>query len=247
MAARYTYTYGDGPGGSSCLRIGLTALPCSGVALRLSAVIDCTPGKDRMPPVTVDFLKNLPLQQREAEAPAAVAAQVTTGRFTCSSGDFLLVSQIQRVEAMVAAAGLPRECALSVEEFFRLSASNAVNTFYKAMAITVEAGALGSIVVDEHQHEHEELPPGAVVGECAICYNEYLVGGATSVKLLCGHTFHRRCMDRWTAVNRTCPYCRAPVPEEKQDCWDEDDYCDDSVSEYDEEDDGASTVPGRPQ
>lgn len=162
-----------------------------------------------MPPVTIDFLnKNLP-QQSEAEAPApapasAVAAQEVTGSFTCNSGDFVLFSQLQRVEEMVAAAGLPRECALSVEQFFNLSASHATNS-YKAMAITVEAGAPGSILVDEYEYEDEEVPPGAVVGECAICYKEYLVGGATSVKLPCGHTFHHKCLDRWTAVNRTCP------------------------------------------
>ena len=92
------------------------------------------------------------------------------------------------------------------------------------MAITVEAGAPGSIVVDEDEDEDEdeEVLPGAVVGECAICYKEYLVGGATSVKLPCSHThtFHRKCLDRWTAVNRTCPCFRAPVPEE-QEYWDE--------------------------
>jgi len=228
------YTYGKGPGGNSCLSIGLTALPCPGVALRLNTVIDCTPGKDRMPPVTIDFLKNLP-QQSEAEAPASAVAnaQQVTGRFTCNSGDFVLFSQLQRVEEMVATAGLPRECAPSVEEFFNLSASHATNSFYKAMTITVEAGAPGSIVVDEYEDEkEEELPPGADVGECAICYKEYLVGGATSVKLPCSHThtFHRKCLDRWTAVNRTCPCCRAPVPEE-QDYWYEDDF-DDSGSEY---------------
>lgn len=252
MAPRYTY--GEGPSGSSCLSIGLTALPCPGVALRLSTVIDCAPGKDRMPPVTIDFLKNPPPQlQSEAddtEAPEpAPASAVVAVQFTCNSGDFVLFSQLERVEAMVAAAGLPRECAPSVDEFFSLSASHATNSFYKAMAITVEAGAPG-IVVDEYEDVDEEVPPpGAAVEECAICCKEYLVGGATAVKLpMCSHTFHRKCMDRWTAVKRTCPCCRAPVPEEEQDYWDEDDYSDsESEDEYEYdvhgEEEGSSSSP----
>jgi energy-converting hydrogenase Eha subunit B len=43
------------------------------------------------------------------------------------------------------------------------------------------------------------VPPDADAGECAICYGEYLVGGATSVTPLCGHMFHRRCLEPSTA------------------------------------------------
>jgi Ring finger domain len=41
--------------------------------------------------------------------------------------------------------------------------------------------------------------------ECPICYedmNEHLT------KLKCGHTFHKRCLDRWAQEQCTCPYCR---------------------------------------
>eukprot|EP00267_Zea_mays_P041864 XP_020393798.1 uncharacterized protein LOC109939842 [Zea mays] len=251
MSMRPRYTYAHGPDGSYSLNIQLTALPCPGMALHLNTVIDCTPGNawlDRIPPITIDFLNKLP-QQSEAPTPASAVAAQLTRRFTCSTGDF--VRQLQRVEPMVTAAGLPLECVPSVEEFIHLSVSS--NSFYKAVAITVEAGAS----VDD---EDEELPPGAVVGECAICYKEYLVDGPTSVKLACNHTFHRRCLDRWTAVYPTCPYCRAPVPVE-QDYWDDEDDCDDSESGYDdvtseeggdseleydvpnEEDDGSSPAP----
>ena len=72
--------------------------------------------------------------------------------------------------------------------------------------------------VDEYD-EGEEVPDGAATGECAICYAEYVVGAATSVTPPCGHTFHRRCLDRWTSVRRSCPYCRAPVPVVYDDYW----------------------------
>jgi hypothetical protein len=235
MRPRPRYAYARRPDGNYSFTIQRTALPCPGVELRFNTVIDCTWGKDPMPPITIDFHKNLPrLIEPPMPALSAVPAQMTR-RFTCSSGDFVVYRQLQRVGAMVTAAGLPVECVPSVEEFIRLSALCAINLFCKTVAITVEAGA--------DEDEDEELPPGAVAGECAICYKEYLVDGPTSVKLACSHTFHRRCLDRWTAVKSTCPYCRAPVPME-QDYWYEDD-CDDSESDYDdvasEEDDDSES------
>ncbi|PUZ76520.1 hypothetical protein GQ55_1G297700 [Panicum hallii var. hallii] len=198
MSPRYAHV--DGPDGGYSQCISDVALPCPGVALRLNTVIDCRPGEDRMPPVTIDFVKSLP--------PAAQLA----GRFECDSGDFILFSQLRRVADMVAAAGLPPECAPSVHDFVRLSARSATNTFFRAVAISVEACAPGSIAADEHEGGGGEVPDGAPTGECAICYAEYVVGAATSVIPPCGHTFHRSCLDRWTSVKRSCPFCRAPVP-----------------------------------
>jgi hypothetical protein len=227
MTPRYIYAYG--PDGSYSLNIQLTALPCPGMALHLNTAIDLTVDNYwlfRIPPITIDFLNKLP-QQSEAPTPASAVTTQLTRRFTCSTGDFVLCRQPQRVEEMVTAAGLPLECAPSVAEFISLSVRS--NSYRKPVAMTVEVGA----PVDEDEDEDEELPPGAVVEECAICYKEYLVGGATSVKLACSHTFHRKCLDRWTAVNRTCPYCRAPVPVE-QDYWDDEDACDNGESESDD-------------
>ncbi|CAN6245095.1 unnamed protein product [Urochloa humidicola] len=118
---------------------------------------------------------------------------------------------------MVVAAGLPPQCAPFVNGFLYVSASRAANSLYKTVVVTVEAGDHGSILAaagDEREgdEEEEEVPPGADAGECAICYGEYLVSGAATVGLACGHAFHRSCIDRWTAVKLTCPYCRAPVP-----------------------------------
>ncbi|KAF8677846.1 hypothetical protein HU200_046438 [Digitaria exilis] len=153
---------------------------------------------------------------------------------------------------MVAAAGLPLECAPSVKCFVRKAASNATNSFYKAVGVTVEAGSPGSIVVEDDEgegEEVEEVPPGADAGECAICYAEYLVGGATSVSLPCGHTFHRRCIDRWTSVKRSCPYCRGPVDEEQNAYWDEEEEEEEEEEEvgdygYGSEHDGGELLPG---
>jgi|SaaInlV_150m_DNA_3_1039698.scaffolds.fasta_scaffold41404_2 hypothetical protein len=43
------------------------------------------------------------------------------------------------------------------------------------------------------------------VSTCTICLEE---GGKH--KLACGHKFHRHCIKRWFAENRSCPVCRAP-------------------------------------
>ncbi|CAN6238623.1 unnamed protein product [Urochloa humidicola] len=206
-----SYAFGDGPDGRPLIHIRDTALPCAGVALRLRAVIDCTPSQARMPPVTIDFLtKNLMPALKQPWSAAAA-------RFTCDAGEFILTIQMRRVEAMVAAAGLPPACAPSVDGFLRLSLSSAANSFYKAVAVTVEAGDPGSILAaggdDEPppESEDEAVPPA---GDCAICYEGYLDGGGAAAvrRLACGHAFHRGCIDSWTAMNRSCPCCRAPVP-----------------------------------
>jgi hypothetical protein len=180
----------DEPDGRARIRMSRTAQPSPGVALRLRTVIDCTPGEEPVPPVTIEFVNNnLP--------PAGEAAhQVTAARFMFSCDEYIAFSkQLRAVEGMLAAAGLPRECTSSVNEFCRLSAASAINMYYASVAITVEADAPENVVDDE---DEEVVPDGADTGDCAICYSEYVVGGATSVKLPCGHVYHRKCVDKWT-------------------------------------------------
>jgi len=43
---------------------------------------------------------------------------------------------------------------------------------------------------------------------CSICLGPAPLGTLTP----CGHCFHTACMAQWTAVNKTCPTCRDPVP-----------------------------------
>lgn len=40
---------------------------------------------------------------------------------------------------------------------------------------------------------------------CVICHDEY---GDEGIRLLCGHTFHRLCIDNWCHINNICPTCR---------------------------------------
>jgi hypothetical protein len=49
-------------------------------------------------------------------------------------------------------------------------------------------------------------------GECSICQEE---GYRTPVKLPCGHVFDEECITEWfeRGVDKTCPLCRAQVPE----------------------------------
>ena len=44
------------------------------------------------------------------------------------------------------------------------------------------------------------------VDPCAICLQPLHKEAPT--QLACGHSFHRRCVDRWLATNPTCPMCR---------------------------------------
>ncbi|CAL4968281.1 unnamed protein product [Urochloa decumbens] len=205
MSPRYAFS--DGRDGAALIRIADTAQPCPGLALRLRTVIDCTPGAARMPPVTIDFLKTNP------PAPQPHQRRVVTARFTCDAGDFVLIRQTRRIQAMVSAAGLLPACAPSVDGFLRLCCASAAHSFYKAVAVTVEAGDPGSILAGGGDEPPEDEGDMRTAGECAVCYEEYLVGGVVAVGLLvCGHAFHRGCIDRWTAVKRLCPSCRAPVP-----------------------------------
>lgn len=56
----------------------------------------------------------------------------------------------------------------------------------------------------------------AISPECSVCFNKM---PTRQQRLLpCGHTFHTKCVDRWSKLgNRTCPLCRAeyaPPPTE---------------------------------
>lgn len=43
--------------------------------------------------------------------------------------------------------------------------------------------------------------------ECSICISEYL-NNEYYRTLNCGHTFHKRCIDKWIKKNNSCPICR---------------------------------------
>jgi hypothetical protein len=49
--------------------------------------------------------------------------------------------------------------------------------------------------------------------ECVICQGTMLYPILTKT-LRCGHRFHRKCIDQWTATNPSCPSCRTSIEPE---------------------------------
>jgi hypothetical protein len=49
--------------------------------------------------------------------------------------------------------------------------------------------------------------------ECPICYGTMLYPSLTKT-LRCGHRFHTKCIDQWTATNPSCPLCRTSIEPE---------------------------------
>lgn len=56
---------------------------------------------------------------------------------------------------------------------------------------------------------HSCAEPGAT---CSICLCEY-VDGTLMRRLPCGHSFHRRCVDKWLQRSKRCPLCVHAVDE----------------------------------
>lgn len=46
--------------------------------------------------------------------------------------------------------------------------------------------------------------------ECSICFEPMLYPKT----LICGHKFHKKCIDKWTATNPSCPTCRRYIAPE---------------------------------
>ena len=55
---------------------------------------------------------------------------------------------------------------------------------------------------------------------CSVCLAEYEAGDKLCTLPLCGHVFHRACIDEWLVSHQTCPLCRVclaahPQPEQQ--------------------------------
>lgn len=47
--------------------------------------------------------------------------------------------------------------------------------------------------------------------ECSICLTNLILEDQKD--LVCGHSFHRMCLEKWEKQNKnTCPMCRRPFP-----------------------------------
>ncbi|PWA59263.1 zinc finger, RING/FYVE/PHD-type [Artemisia annua] len=48
---------------------------------------------------------------------------------------------------------------------------------------------------------------------CSICLADYKAADVIRLLPVCGHLFHRQCIDTWLKVHATCPVCRnSPLP-----------------------------------
>jgi hypothetical protein len=137
-----------------------------------------------MPPIMIDILKTTP-PSRHGAAAARLVGRFTTPATSSSSASSIRWRRWWRMW------GFPLGCAPIVNSFLFRSAASAANSFYKAMEGTVEAGDPGSILLGvDDGGSQAPVPPGPEAGE-----------SVTTTP--CGHRFHRSCLDRWTAVNRS--------------------------------------------
>jgi len=47
--------------------------------------------------------------------------------------------------------------------------------------------------------------------ECSVCLNDFEVGDACRCLPICGHTFHKSCIDLWLLRRAECPLCKTHV------------------------------------
>lgn len=60
-------------------------------------------------------------------------------------------------------------------------------------------------VINIEPHENTKEPQMVL---CSICHEEDLQPRQT---LICNHSFHYHCIQRWFRVNNTCPLCRITI------------------------------------
>jgi hypothetical protein len=48
-------------------------------------------------------------------------------------------------------------------------------------------------------------------GGCAICQDDMVAGNEIRIITVCGHKFHKECIDTWFARNVRCPTCRHDI------------------------------------
>ena len=46
---------------------------------------------------------------------------------------------------------------------------------------------------------------------CSICHEEFNLTDSLSTIKSCNHTFHFKCIEKWSRYKRTCPLCRTNI------------------------------------
>jgi hypothetical protein len=52
------------------------------------------------------------------------------------------------------------------------------------------------------------------INDCSICLDAMEPSKDDSIKLVCGHIFHKHCIEPWKEIN-TCPLCRSIIDKSK--------------------------------
>jgi ankyrin repeat protein len=82
-----------------------------------------------------------------------------------------------------------------------------LTVFYQVRGASVDGGATTGLTEDQIDALHSEtvVEHGA---SCIICLADVSAGERT-IRLECGHCFHKLCLSAWLRLNGTCPTCRA--------------------------------------
>ena len=66
------------------------------------------------------------------------------------------------------------------------------------------------IHLDQRMKLTEVDVESGAAGDCSVCLDPLLVG-AEMRALPCGHTYHRKCVDKWLIRRRKCPLCKLDI------------------------------------
>ncbi|KAF2299247.1 hypothetical protein GH714_031107 [Hevea brasiliensis] len=101
-----------------------------------------------------------------------------------------------------------------------------INPFTQGMVVIEGAASLDSLLRDlaskngqppASKASIEAMPSVEIAeigdqdGECAICLEEWEVGGLAK-EMPCKHRFHPNCIEKWLGIHGSCPVCRYKMP-----------------------------------
>lgn len=62
---------------------------------------------------------------------------------------------------------------------------------------------------NREQHSESDPDPTPEPEKCSICWES--INDSTKKTLVCNHSFHRNCVNRWLETNSSCPLCRREI------------------------------------